>query len=90
MLEGDWRELLPPEAPFDLVFFDAAKQLRPREDGELAAGLLAPGGMAVLDDLTPARAGADLVRELWLGRSDLAATEILTTPESAAILAVRR
>jgi len=90
VLEGDWRELLPPEAPFDLVFFDAAKQLRPREDGELAAGLLAPGGMAVLDDLTPGQAGADLVRELWLGRSDLAATEILTTPESAAILAVRR
>ena len=35
VLEGDWRELLPPEAPFDLVFYDAAKQLRPREDGEL-------------------------------------------------------
>jgi predicted O-methyltransferase YrrM len=90
VLAGDWRELLPPEAPFDLVFFDAAKQLRPREDGELAAGLLAPGGIAVLDDLTPGRAGQDPVREFWLGRSDLAATEILTTRESAAILAVRR
>ena len=53
MLEGDWRELLPPEAPFDLLFFDATKQLRPREDGELVVGLLAPGGIAVLDDLTP-------------------------------------
>jgi predicted O-methyltransferase YrrM len=90
VLEGDWRALLPPEAPFDLVFFDAAKQLRPREDGELVVGLLAPGGVAVLDDLTPARSGPDPVRELWLGRPDLAATEILTTPESAAILAVRR
>ena len=90
VLEGDWRELLPPEGPFDLVFFDAAKQLRPREDGELAAGLLAPGGIAVLDDLTLGRAGSDPVREFWLGHSDLAATEILTTPESAAILAVRR
>ena len=58
MLEGDWRELLPPEAPFDLVFYDAAKQLRPQEDGELVAGLLAPGGIAVLDDLTPGFAGA--------------------------------
>ena len=57
MLEGDWRELLPPEAPFDLLFYDAAKQLRPREDGELVAGLLAPGGIAVLDDLTPGFAG---------------------------------
>ena len=90
VLEGDWRELLPPEAPFDLVFYDAAKQLRPREDGELVLSLLAPGGIAVLDDLTPGFAGVDSVRDFWLGRPDLAATEILTTPESAAILAVRR
>jgi predicted O-methyltransferase YrrM len=90
VLEGDWRELLPPEAPFDLLFYDATKQLRPREDGELAAGLLAPGGIAVLDDLTPGFAGPDPVREFWLGRPDLAATEVLTTPETAAILAVRR
>ena len=90
VLEGDWHELLPPEAPFDLVFYDATKQLRPREDGELVAGLLAPGGIAVLDDLTPGFAGPDPVREFWLSRPDLAATEVLTTPESAAILAVRR
>jgi predicted O-methyltransferase YrrM len=90
VLEGDWRELLPPEAPFDLLFYDATKQLRPQEDGERAAGLLAPGGIAVLDDLTPSFAGPDPVREFWLGRPDLAATEILTTPETAAILAVRR
>ncbi len=90
VLEGDWRELLPPEAPFDLVFFDATKRQRPQADGELVAGLLAPGGIAVLDDLTPGFAGSDPVREFWLGRPDLAATEILTTPGSAAILAVRR
>ena len=90
VLEGDWRELLPPEAPFDLVFYDAAKQLRPQEDGELVTGLLAPGGIAVLDDLTPGLAGPDPVRAFWLGHQDLAATEVLTTPESAAILAVRR
>ena len=40
-----------------------------REDGELVAGLLAPGGIAVLDDLTPGFAGPDPVREFWLGRS---------------------
>ena len=90
VLEGDWRELLPPEAPFDLLFYDATQQLRPREDGELVAGLLAPGGIAVLDDLTPGFAGPDPVREFWLGRPDLAATEVLTTPGTAAILAVRR
>jgi predicted O-methyltransferase YrrM len=90
VLEGDWRELLPPESPFDLVFYDATKQLRPQEDGELVTGLLAPGGIALLDDLTPGFAGPDPVREFWLGRPHLAAVEILTTPESAAILAVRR
>ena len=90
VLEGDWHELLPQAAPFDLVFYDATKQLRPREDGELVAGLLAPGGIAVLDDLTPGFAGPDPVREFWLSRPDLAVTELLTTPESAAILAVRR
>jgi predicted O-methyltransferase YrrM len=90
VLEGDWRELLPPEAPFDLVFFDAAKQLRPREDGELVIGLLAPGGVAVLDDLTPGRPGADPVRAVWLEDERLAAAEVLVTPTSSVILAVRR
>ena len=87
VLAGDWRETLPPEAPFDLLFFDAAKQLCPQEDGELVAGLLAPRGIAVLDDLTPGR--ADAVREFWLGRAEVAAAEILTAPGAAAILAVR-
>lgn len=90
VLEGDWRELLPPQAPFDLVFYDAQKQLRPQEDGERVVGLLAPGGIAILDDLTPGFAGPDPVREFWLGRPDLAATEVLTTPSAAAILGVRR
>ncbi len=52
--------------------------------------MLTPGGVAVLDDLTPGRPGADPVREFWLGHPDLAATELLTTPTSAAILAVRQ
>jgi predicted O-methyltransferase YrrM len=90
VLAGDWRELLPAEAPFDLVFFDAAKQLRPVEDGELVTGMLAPGGIAVLDDLTPDRPGPDPVREYWLGRPELAAVEVLTARSNRAILAVRR
>lgn len=90
VLAGDWRTLLPQHAPFDLVFFDAAKQQRPEEDGELVAGMLVPGGVAVLDDLTPGRPGPDPVREFWLGHAELAAAEVLTTPTSAAILAVRQ
>lgn len=90
VLSGDWRKLLPPEAPFDLIFFDAAKQQRPEEDGELVAGMLVPGGVAVLDDLTPGRPGPDPVREFWLGNPDLAAAEVLATPTTSAILAVRQ
>ena len=90
VLEGDWRKLLPPEAPFDLVFYDATKQLRPQADGELVAELLSPGGIAVLDDVTPGFAGPDPVRDFWLGKPDLAAAEVLTTRETAAILAIRR
>jgi len=90
VLAGDWRELLSPQAPFDLVFFDAAKQLRPQKDGELVVGLLAPGGLAVLDDLTPGPSALDPIREFWLGHPQLAAVELLTTPATAAILAARR
>lgn len=88
VLAGDWRETLPPEAPFDLLFFDAAKQ--DPENAELALGLLAPGGIALLDDLTPGRTEADPVREFWLADERIAAVELLTTPAAAAILAVRR
>ena len=90
VLAGDWRELLPPEAPFDLLFFDAEKQARPQEDGELVVGLLAPGGIVVLDDLTPGREEPDPVREFWLGRPELVSVELLTTPENATIVGVRR
>jgi predicted O-methyltransferase YrrM len=83
VLAGDWRRTLPAEAPFDLLFVAAAKHLRPREDGELAIGLLAPGGLAVLDDLSPP------TREVWLDHPALAAIEIgLAT--AFVILAARR
>jgi hypothetical protein len=32
----------------------------------------------------------DALRELWLGSDGLVATEVLTTPDSSAILAVKR
>ena len=89
VLRGDWHQLLPAEAPFDLLFYDGGGKQRPDLDGEQVVGLLAPGGTVVLDDLTPGRPGPDPVREFWLGHPHLVATELLTTPETAAILAVR-
>jgi predicted O-methyltransferase YrrM len=90
VLTGDWHELMPGEAPFDLLFYDGGCKQRPDLDGEQVVGLLAPRGTVVLDDLTPGRPGPDPVREFWLGHRELAATEILTTPDTAAIVAVRQ
>jgi predicted O-methyltransferase YrrM len=83
---GDWRDVLPPHAPFDFLFFDAGRL----DESPEAIDLLAPGGMLLKDDLSPDWPGPDPVRELLFGHPDLVAVEILTTPETAAILAVRR
>ena len=88
VLQGDWHELMPPEAPFDLLFLDAGKQ-HPEVDAEEVIGLLAPGGTIFMDDLTPGYPGPDPVREFWLNHPRVAAVEILTTPETAAILGAR-
>lgn len=84
VLEGDWRELLPPRGPFDLVFADGGVAY------DLVADLLAPGGIVVKDDLTPGRpVEGDPTREAFFHDERLRATEILVTPEMAAIVAVR-
>jgi predicted O-methyltransferase YrrM len=85
VLGGDWREQMPAEAPFDLLFVDA----RAAKADPTAVALLAPGGTAMLDDLTPGRPGPDPVRELWLEHPDLAAIEVTLGRDEAAILAVR-
>ena len=89
MLHGDWHELMPTEAPFDLLFYDGGGKQHPEVDGEQVIGLLAPGGTVVLDDLTPWRPGPDPVREFWLEHPRLVAIELLTTPKTAVILAIR-
>jgi predicted O-methyltransferase YrrM len=88
VVHGRWQEVLPGRGPFDLVFLDAGVR---EGDALQALELLAPGGIVVKDDLTPGRAvEGDPVRELLLRNPELVATEILTTPSSAAIVAVRR
>lgn len=88
LLVGDWRELLPPLGPFELVFADGG--LRQPDAWEAALALAAPGGLIVKDDLTPGReVEGDPVREFLLRDPRLAAVEILTTPQTAAIVATR-
>ncbi|MEP6910371.1 MAG: class I SAM-dependent methyltransferase [Actinomycetota bacterium] len=99
VLHGDWHELLPPEAPFDLLFFDGGywKQGDVPAESNQVLELMAWSGIVVIDDLTPEslwpeewRGRADPPREFWLGHDGVLATELLVTPESAAILAVKR
>ena len=86
VLHGDWSELMPAEAPFDLLFVDARPAKLAVDD---AVGLLAPGGTAVLDDFTPGYADPDPLREAWLGHPRLAAVELALSPHMAVLLAVR-
>jgi predicted O-methyltransferase YrrM len=86
LVVGDWRDVLPAKAPFDFLFFDAGRL----DESPDVIDLLAPGGLLLKDDLSPDWLGPDPVRELLLGHPDLVAVEILTTPRTAAVLAVRR
>jgi predicted O-methyltransferase YrrM len=83
---GDWRDVLPERGPFEFVFFDAGRL----DEAPDAVDLLAPGGLLLKDDLSPDWPGWDPVRELLFGHPDLVAVEILTTRQTAAVLAVRR
>ena len=86
LLEGDCYEALRGRDPFGLVFADGGRPF----DWEAILALLEPGGLLVKDDLTPGRpVEGDPVREFLLRDSRLAAVEILTTPATAAIVAVR-
>ena len=85
LLVGDWRSHLPARAPFELLFFDGGRF----EEAPDSVDLLAPGGLLVKDDLTPDWPGPDPVRKLLLNHPHLVAVEILTTPKTAAIVAVR-
>jgi predicted O-methyltransferase YrrM len=85
VLAGDWRDLLPPRAPFDLVFADGGVAY------DRVADLLAPGGILVKDDLAPGRpVDGDATREALLRDARLEATEVLVTPAMSCIVAVRR
>jgi predicted O-methyltransferase YrrM len=93
VLTGDWQTILP-HGPFALLCADARAAKVEAPEQVLAA--LAPGGLLVLDDLTPEdqwppewRGRPDPVRVWWLNEPRLAATEIRVAPEAAVILATR-
>jgi predicted O-methyltransferase YrrM len=83
---GDWREVLAQRGPFEFLFFDAGLI----HETPTVVDLLAPGAFLVKDDLTPDWPEPDPVREFLFTHPQLTSVEILTTPETAAIIAVKR
>jgi len=92
-LAGDWHDLLPARAPFDLLFFDGGYwKLDPERNAPPAIELLGEGGLLVFDDMTPRRpeeAASDPVRAFVGARPDLLVTEVLVRPEEVVVLAAR-
>jgi hypothetical protein len=75
---------LAAHGPFDLVYCDAGPGKIEHQDVTIA--MTRPGGLILLDDLTPSRTDLDW----WLKCSAVVAATIWVTPELGAILAVRR
>ena len=87
VLQGDWREVLPAHAPFDLIFVDGG---RAKDDPDAVLALAAPGATLVLDDFTADWERPDRRRDGWLAHPRLAAVEIGTGETARVIVAVVR
>lgn len=90
LLQGDWRDELPPRGPFGLLFLDAGGfKEAPEEVGTLAVSMLEVGGLLVADDMTPGREAHDPARAFLSRHPLLRSTEVLTTPETSSLIAAR-
>jgi predicted O-methyltransferase YrrM len=89
LIEGDWRDALPQRGPFEFLFLDSG-DWKEEPFRQRALDLVEPGGLLFKDDLTPDRPGPDPLRDWFFGHPSLVASEILTTPQTAAIIATKR
>jgi len=87
VLVGDWREVLPAEAPFDFLFVDAADA---KDDPDAVLGLLAPRATVVLDDFQRDPELPDSRRDSWLEHPALSATPFWVTRGRRVVVASRR
>ena len=90
LLRGDWRTQLCARAPFGFFFLDSGGfKEAPEEVGALALDLLEPGGILLVDDMTPGLEEHDPARRSLFDHTELVATEVLTTRETSVIIASR-
>lgn len=81
---GDWRGVMPAEAPFDLLFVDVSEA---KDDPATVLGLVTPGGTIVLDDFSADWPTPDQRRERWLQHPRVAGLMVGLGGESLALLA---
>ena len=93
ILLGDWQMILQ-RGPFAMLFVDVSEAKARYIDEVIDA--LRPGGIAVLDDLTPLdqwpeswHDQTDTLRRTWLEHPRLRSVEVLVTPRDSVILATR-
>jgi hypothetical protein len=79
-----WRDVLPPHAPFDLIFVDGG---RAKDDPGAVLGLAAPGAGLVTDDFSADWQGPDARRGRW--RSHRASPWSSSAPATPARLSSR-
>jgi predicted O-methyltransferase YrrM len=96
--EGDWKKVLPGRGPFDLLFADGGGWKRDIEgEAPLLVALVKPGGLILMDDMTPEhlwpqewREHGDPVRNFFYEHSGVHVAEILTTETTAALIVAVR
>lgn len=89
---GDWRDLRA-DGPFDLLVLDGGGQGKGDEPPLDPAGWLRPGGLVVIDDITPMTSWPPLfggrpdeARLYWLEHPRLRTAEIRLTPTAATLV----
>ncbi|MGL5405687.1 MAG: O-methyltransferase [Propionibacteriaceae bacterium] len=88
---------LAGQGPFDLILANKTQAFDP-SDRDIAAQLLRPGGMLVIDDLEPAtrfppllsNGSIDTARYGWLTDERFVTAEVCVTADSAVLLCTRR
>lgn len=84
---GDRCSLLPPHAPFDLVFVDGGHA---KDDPDAVLGMAAPGATLVLDDVSADWEGPDPRRDRWLQHPRVTTVELGTGGNARVLVAVVR
>jgi predicted O-methyltransferase YrrM len=97
VLSGDWKRIRD-YAPFVLVFDDAADAKT--GDPTALVEMMSPGGLVVMDNLTPHHlwtpeqrgqySGGDPIRQFWLGDARVIGVEVPVTAAESVMLATVR